>query len=599
MIKQIFNLLTFKLKFQLFFIVFFMFVKGLMELVSISSIPFLIFYLLSPEKIINFLKQNNLDLFSDIIVGFNLLSVLFIIIIIFFVKNFFFLLFNIYEENFHYKINVKFRSDLLKYYLKLNYLDLIKNNISVIIRNISIEVVHFSSAITNVIKILNDTIMISIFLIFLTYISSLQFLIIFLAFTVFSGLIFLFLKQKLKYFGERSVEGRGLYIKNITDIFLVIKDISLNNLQKYFYNLFNKNLKFTERIEFFSKIVFTSTKLFFETFAVLLLCLLIFLNQNTSSSSEELLAYLSIVSVAVIRMLPLFNSVLSEANKLQFRFGSVKILSQILKNSIKKELTNFVDISNIEDTNLLKFSKNLNVNNLSSKILNKNILKNINLEINKGSKIALIGSSGSGKTTFLNHISQLYEIPNNTILSDGIDTYTRKIEWQNLVSYMPQENYLINGSIIENIALGVETNKVNKTKLDRAIDLSFCNEFLNILPDKNNTLLGKDGFKLSGGQMQRICIARSLYKNFELLLMDEPTSSLDKSLETNVLDSILKNFKNKTVIVSLHKIELIDKFEYLIILDQKKLFSFCKVADINKNDAIKSYLKNLKKNEKE
>ena len=81
--------------------------------------------------------------------------------------------------------------------------------------------------------------------------------------------------------------------------------------------------------------------------------------------------------------------------------------------------------------------------------------------------------------------------------------------------------------------------------------------------------------------------------------MDEPTSSLDKSLETNVLDSILKNFKNKTVIVSLHKIELIDKFEYLIILDQKKLFSFCKVADINKNDAIKSYLKNLKKNEKE
>ena len=150
------------------------------------------------------------------------------------------------------------------------------------------------------------------------------------------------INKKLKYFGEQSVEGRGLYIKNITDIFLVIKDISLNNLQKYFYNLFNKNLKFTERIDFISKIVFTSTKLFFETFAVLLLCLLIFLNQNTSSSSEELLAYLSIVSVAVIRMLPLFNSVLSEANKLQFRYGSVKILSQILKNSLKKDIQNIV-----------------------------------------------------------------------------------------------------------------------------------------------------------------------------------------------------------------------------------------------------------------
>mgnify|MGYP001162184401 CR=1 FL=1 len=598
MIGQILNLLTFKLKLQLILIVIIMFVKGLMEVISISSIPFLIFYLLSPDKIIFFLNENNLHFLSKIVVNLDLSIVLIIIIFTFFFKNLFFLLFNIYEENFHYKINVKFRADLLKHYLNISYLDLIKNNISVIIRNISIEVVHFSSAITNIIKILNDSIMISTFLIFLTYISSLQFLLIFFAFTIFSLLIFLFLKKKLKYFGERSVEGRGLYIKNITDIFLIIKDISLNNLEKYFYNLFNKNLRLTEKIDFFSKIVFSSTKLFFETFAVLLLCILIFVNQESDSNYEELLAYLSVVSLAIIRMLPLFNSVLSESNKLQFRFGSVRTLSEILKNVSKKKIDNFLINPNIDKHEFIKYSSKLKINNLSSQILEKKILENINLEILKGSKIALIGKSGSGKTTLLNHISQLYEIPGETILSDGIDVRLRKREWKKLVSYMPQENYLINGTIIENIALGIEKDRINQKNLEKAIELSLCNEFLSKLPDKNYTLLGKDGFKLSGGQTQRVCIARSLYKDFEILLMDEPTSSLDRNLELNILDSIFKKYENKTIIISLHKLELIDKFEYLIILDQRKLFSFCKIADIHKNAQIRSYIENLKIDEK-
>ena len=175
MINKIFNLLTLKLKVQLTFIIIIMFVKGLLEIISISSIPFLIFYLLSPQKIISFLEKNNLDFFSQIVVSLDLSSVLLIIVLTFILKNILFLLFNIYEENFHYKINVKFRADLLKHYLNLSYLDLIKNNLSTIIRNISIEVVHFSSAITNIIKILNDMVMISTFLIFLVFISSFQF----------------------------------------------------------------------------------------------------------------------------------------------------------------------------------------------------------------------------------------------------------------------------------------------------------------------------------------------------------------------------------------------------------------------------------------
>ena len=97
--------------------------------------------------------------------------------------------------------------------------------------------------------------------------------------------------------------------------------------------------------------------------------------------------------------------------------------------------------------------------------------------------------------------------------------------------------------------------------------------------------------------MQRICIARSLYKNFEILLMDEPTSSLDKKLELEILNNIFQTHKDKTIIISLHKLELIEKFDYLIIFDQKKLYSFSKVADINKNIELLEFINNMKKNE--
>ncbi len=597
MIKEILDLLNFRLKLQLSLIVFLMFIKAFMELLSISSIPLLIIYLLNPEKVVSLLNEHNFFFLSEIILGLNLSNILIVVSLIFIIKNLLFFLINFYEENFHYKINLKFRSDLLRHYLMMNYLNIIKNNISIIIRNISIEASHFSSSITHFIKLTHDSIMIFIFLFVLIYISNIEFIIIFLLFSAFSAFIFLFLKKKLKFYGELSVDSRGYYLKNITDTFTLIKDILVNNLEKYFFNLFYKNLKKSEKIDFFSKVVFSSTKLFFETFAVILLCILIYINIEDNSDKETLLAYLSVVAILIIRMLPLFNTVLSEANKLQFRYGSITAVLNILKetNQVNKESLN-TQVSNNKSP--LKLDNIIKIKNLNSIILNKEILKDINLQINKGSKIALLGVSGSGKSTFLNHFCELYQNSKGVFFSNGDDISLKRREWQNLVSYMPQENNIINGTIEENIALGISKDKIDLKNLQQSIELSCSNEFIDKLKYKEKTLLGKDGFKLSGGQIQRICIARSLYKNFEILLMDEPTSSLDKNLEEKVLKNIFQNFQSKTVIISLHKLELIKMFDYIIVFDEQKLYNFSKVEDINKDMKLSSFLESIKKNEK-
>ena len=147
----------------------------------------------------------------------------------------------------------------------------------------------------------------------------------------------------------------------------------------------------------------------------------------------------------------------------------------------------------------------------------------------------------------MNHFCELYQNSKGVFFSNGDDISLKRREWQNLVSYMPQENNIINGTIEENIALGISKDKIDLKNLQQSIELSCSNEFIDKLKYKEKTLLGKDGFKLSGGQIQRICIARSLYKNFEILLMDEPTSSLDKNLEEKVLKNIFQNFQSKTL----------------------------------------------------
>ena len=596
MINKIVDLLDLKLKIRLILLIFLIFFRSLLELLSISSIPFLIIYLLRPEKIVFFLKNYNLEFLSIFADNLNLQNVLFIIISIFLIKNIIFFFINVFENKIHYQVNIKYRLNLFNYYLDLNYLDLIKTNISLIIRNITIEATHFSSAITNLIKLAQEAIMILVFFIFIIYISDIKAVLIFLTFSVIGGLVFIILKKQLKSKGQIAVEARGKVVNNVYDTFNLIKDILINNLQFYFTKSFYKNLDRSEKIDLFSNIVFSSTKLLFELFGVMLICLLIYLNAD-QSNSDELLAYLSVISVTIIRMLPSFNTILSEANKLQFRFGSIDLMHNILK---KSENSNY----NIENTSKIEikkldFKNKINIKNLNSKILDEEIIEEISVTIDKGSKIALVGSSGSGKTTFINHLCLLYLTKPNTIFCDEVEISSKSQEWKKIISHMPQENIILNDTILKNIALGFEKSEIDKNKIKKVMDISCCDEFINKLPEKEDTILGKNGLKLSGGQMQRICIARSLYKDFDILFMDEPTNSLDKINEENIINNIISNYKDKTIFVSVHKLELINKFDFVMLLGDKKLLGYYKSNEIHNNDKIFKQLEEIKlKNEK-
>jgi len=229
----------------------------------------------------------------------------------------------------------------------------------------------------------------------------------------------------------------------------------------------------------------------------------------------------------------------------------------------------------ITDSNL---AKELVVNEGEIKFENLNfnfnetrrVLENINLAIKPGEKIALVGPSGAGKTTFIRLILRLYSATSGEILIDGqnIEEVTQESLRKN-ISLVPQDPILFHRTLAENISYGKPD--ATKEEIEKAAELAHCSEFIKNLPLGFDTYVGERGIKLSGGERQRVAIARAILKNAPILILDEATSSLDSRSEALIQDALNNLMKDKTTIVIAHRLSTIQKMDRIILIDGGKV----------------------------
>ncbi len=201
------------------------------------------------------------------------------------------------------------------------------------------------------------------------------------------------------------------------------------------------------------------------------------------------------------------------------------------------------------------------------------MLKNFNLTIPKGSKVAFVGSSGGGKTTIANLLNRLYDVSSGAIKIDGIDI--RDIKLDNLRKFygvVTQDSILFSKSIKENIAYGSQ-EEVSDEQIIKAAQIANADEFINELPNTYNEVLGSKGSDLSGGQKQRLCIARAIVGDPPILIFDEATSALDTESEQKVQQAIDKATQNRTVILIAHRLSTILKADKIVVLERGKIVS--------------------------
>lgn len=252
----------------------------------------------------------------------------------------------------------------------------------------------------------------------------------------------------------------------------------------------------------------------------------------------------------------------------------------------------------VEDKNIqtLKKVKGEVVFNKVTYIYDKNntkVFDNFSLTIKAGEKIALVGSSGAGKSTFVNLLMRLFNLTSGQILIDGIDISS--ISQKNLreqIAFVPQDPVLFHRSLMENIRYG-RRNATNK-EVKEAAEMAHCDAFIDRLPLGYNTFVGERGIKLSGGERQRVAIARAILKNAPILVLDEATSALDSESELLIQDALENLIKNKTTIVIAHRLSTVRAMDRIIVIDGGKIIEDGKHDElINKKDGLYKKLWNM------
>ena len=200
-------------------------------------------------------------------------------------------------------------------------------------------------------------------------------------------------------------------------------------------------------------------------------------------------------------------------------------------------------------------------------------LKSINLTIPAYTTVGIVGETGSGKTTVVDIILGLLDAQKGTLEIDGkIINNKNKRAWQNLIGYVPQQIYLADTTVSENIAFGLEADEINHENVERAAKIANLHEFiLNELPSKYETTIGERGVRLSGGQRQRIGIARALYNEPKLLIFDEATSALDNTTEKSVMEAIYNEDYKTTKILIAHRLSTVKKCDKIFLFDKGEL----------------------------
>ena len=404
-------------------------------------------------------------------------------------------------------------------------------------------------------------------------------LLVFSVLFTFASIFYFLTKKKLSLGGEKIQFFLGKVMKTITEGFGAIKEIKILNKEIFIESLFKINFEKLESYNAVNYIISSSPRLFLEITSIFIFIIIILIFIYTQKSLTLLLPVLSLLGISTIRLLPVFNSISMNLSQIKALMPSLDLVNNELDyfKLISK------DSSNKDLKEELSFNKSINFNKVFFQYpgSDKLTISDLNLKIKSGSKIGIIGKSGSGKSTFVDLLLGLLEPKTGEILVDNKNISKNLYQWRNLIGYVPQDIYLLDDTIKNNIALGVSENDLNYNLLEQAIKLSELSDLIKDLPLGIDTEVGNRGVRLSGGQKQRLGIARALYKNPAVLILDESTNSLDFENERKIINNIMLLDGRKTIIIISHRHEIIKNLDNIFIFDKGVLLSQGNYIDLN------------------
>ena len=552
MLKEIYKTLRSNERIKLISISFFTLISLIFELFGITLIIPISKLILDPEfygQLINDYSYLSIIQYLD-----REKLIIFIIILFFltvFFKTIFFTILSYKKFSFINNIIKSRTLELYDIYLKQNITFFKKTHSASLVKNLINEMFVLGSLFNSIIILFSELIF-TLLIVSALFIFNFQILFFLLIYSLIIYLLYkIIIKNKIFNWGNERQVLQADITKDFMESFGAIKELIVYNKTDLFKDiiksLFNNKVNLDTKFATVNEI----PKYFLELLSLLGFSIILTSLYLIGIEKNELLITLIFFGALIFKALPSFSRIITSFQQIEFSYPANKLVNDEINRK------NDVDLFYDED---IIFNESIKFKNLSFSFEENKILNNFSIEIKKGERALIIGESGKGKSTLIDIIAGFYNNYEGDFLIDGVPLKSI-VNWRKKIGYLSQSFFILDDSIKNNIILNDESNE---ERLIEIIKICQLTELISSKKEGLNTVIGERGSLLSGGEKQRIGLARALYRNPEILILDEPTSSLDDNTAEEFIESVLKLDKNYTIIMVTHNSKFQSLFERII-----------------------------------
>jgi len=580
-IQKINNIFNRKIKIRLIILLVGIIIGALLETVTLSIISPFISILLDSSIV----ESNAILRYIYKLLGFKshntfLAFIAFLLGLIYILRGAYLFTLSKAQYRFLSRRQIELSDRILSIILHRPYLYHVNKNVAEFQRVIIADVNHFMNLILNILLFASDFFM-SFFILVFLMITSVPMTLSVIGFSVICVfLYFRFFRSKIKEVGNENRVKNILMSKAVNQALGGIKELKVLQREGYFIKQFKSSgddyIKSNQRFKVYNAIPRLLIEVICFSGAFVLMGILII----TGTNMENIVPQLSLFVLASFRLLPAISRFTGYINQMIFYKTSI---DNVYKNLFDKggdysrndEMEMNMEVETEMGYKMATGEGNdIIIRGLTFQYPNTNtaVLEDISLCIPDKKSVAFIGPTGAGKTTLADIILGIYVPQKGNVFYNGKSIFCNFDEWVRQIGYIPQQIYLLDESILENVAFGIAKNDISEGRVWEAVKQAQLKGFIETLPDRLNTIVGDRGVRLSGGQRQRIGIARALYNNPSILILDEATSSLDNETEKAVMDAIESLQGEKTMIVIAHRLSTIENCDVVYRIEDRKVY---------------------------
>lgn len=573
-INQIFDK---KQKRQLALLGFMIFIGGFLETLGVSTMIPVVTVLLTPEKVQEYIDKY--EVLGNICTAFHItnvnqvaVSLLLFLMAVYVIKNLY-LLFLVYRQNtFITQNRNNMISRVMAEFLNRPYEQYLGADIPTVFRITDSDIPQTFSLMLALLSLASEVVVSCLIFLVLLIQNVRMTLFVMLVFGVLTLVIVKVLKPRLNRIGAKNQEIQSRIAKWRIQATYGLKDVKVLNREEFFVRNYYETGKVGANVARNYAVLNNTPRLLIETIFIVSMLGYITIYINGGGDVSEMMTTIATFGVAAIRVLPSVNRINTYITEIAYATPSLNFVYENLQQGMKTDAMLAERKANSQKEKL-KLDDKIELNHISFHYpdSDKNIFTDAHMVVPRGKSVGIMGSSGAGKSTIVDILLGLLHAQEGQITCDGVDIFKNYESWLAQIGYIPQSIYLIDESIRDNIAFGIDADKIDEKRIWEVLEEAQLKEFIEELPEGLDTTIGDRGIRLSGGQRQRIGIARALYHNPEILVFDEATSALDNETEAAVMEAVNSFHGKKTMVIIAHRLNTIEKCDIIYKVENEKI----------------------------